>query len=303
MGQVGFRLANLALFVLGCWLSADVINQVGASVLIPNDPPPLPAIQPAANQGQSWSERQVILERNLFDTKVVDEPLLIEEPDVPIAETKLPLRLLGTIASSDQTIASAAIEYTQRREHVVVRVRDELEHLENVEVLRIGRGRVVLRNGDKREELILDENVAVRVAKAPTRKSRRSDRRSASRKETTRSPQDRLQELADAGGLRSPAAIFSQARILPKYQDGEMVGIELTKIKPDSFYEQVGLRDGDTLMELNGIPINNPSASKELLEAFTSSPEISVKGTHSNGEAFEMIFGEDQMAKFEELLE
>ena len=53
-----------------------------------------------------------------------------------------------------------------------------------------------------------------------------------------------------------------------------MVGIQLSKIEADSFYERVGLQDGDVVKELNGIQINSPSASKELLEAFARAEEL-----------------------------
>lgn len=301
MGQVGFRLVNVALFVLGCSLLANVFNQVGGAMLIPTEPPAIPTIVSRAGEHQSWSRRRVILERNLFNAEVVDEPIVIEVRDENIEETKLPLRLLGTVASDDQRIATAAIENTQRSEHVVVQVHDMLDGFSDVLVVRIERARIVLQNGDRREELTLDETTTSLASKPTPKRPRRSSRRQA-RSKSSKSPQERLQDLADSGGLRSPAAIFSQAKILPKYEDGEMVGIELTKIKPDSFYQRVGLQDGDTLMELNGIPINNPSASKELLEAFTSAPEISISGTHSDGEPFEMVFDQSQLADFEKFL-
>jgi general secretion pathway protein C len=99
---------------------------------------------------------------------------------------------------------------------------------------------------------------------------------------------DRLQSLADQGGERSPAAIFSGARILPKYEDGEMVGIELSKIKPGSLYEKAGLQDGDVLMELNGVTIDNPSASKQLLDAFTNAEDIELKVRDPSGQTKSM---------------
>jgi len=234
-----------------------------------------------APEAQRWEDRQVILERNLFGAQVVDAPAPPDpEPDEPMEETRLPLKLLGTIASDDQRVASAAIESNQTRQHEVVKVGDTLTAHAGVSVERIERGRVVLRNDGKREVLTLDEEALGRMASAPPPSSRRSARRSRVARSTVR---DRLEELTQDGGPRSPAAIFSQARILPKYEDGSMVGIELSKIKPDSFYEKVGLQEGDIVTSLNGVPIDNPSASKQLLEAFTSADTLSAEVRRADG--------------------
>ena len=53
---------------------------------------------------------------------VTDEVLAEPEPEEDLQRTRLPLRLLGTVASDDQVVASAAIENTQDRLHQVVRV-------------------------------------------------------------------------------------------------------------------------------------------------------------------------------------
>ena len=68
----------------------------------------------------------MILDRNLFGAQVVSEDVIPEpEPDEELQRTRLPLRLLGTVSSDDQVVASAAIENTQDRLHQV----DQLEHL------------------------------------------------------------------------------------------------------------------------------------------------------------------------------
>jgi general secretion pathway protein C len=289
MGLIGIRIANMALFVLSCSLAANVVNQVGGSMLLP-ERSNVPHFAPAeAAPEHAWASREAILDRNLFGAQVVREEVVVAvvEPEETLQETKLPLKLLGTISSQDQSVASAAIESTASRKHEVVMVGDNLEQHKEVQVARIDRGRVVLQNGAKREELKLDENAtpAPTTQPASKRASRRRSRRSES---SSNSMRDRLQDLADKGGENSPAAIFSGARILPKYEDGEMVGIELSKIKPGSMYEKAGLQDGDVLMELNGVTIDNPSASKQLLDAFTQAKDIELKVRDPSGQTKSM---------------
>ncbi len=288
MAIIGIRLANVVLFILSCSVAAGVITDVAASVLIPS-----PIANPAAvvvdvQPATRWQDRQVILDRNLFDAQVTGEGIAAEAPpdDVELEETKLPLKLLGTIASEDQRVASAAIESSETRQHEVVKVGDALTSHTDVTVERIERGRVVLLNGTRREELVLDETVAAIVGataapRADRRASRREPRRNRQARSNVREP---LQDLAGGGGALSPAAIFSQARILPKYENGAMVGIELSQIKADSFFQKVGLQEGDIVTSLNGIPIDSPSASAQLLQAFTSSENLVADIMDSSGQ-------------------
>ena len=75
---------------------------------------------------------------------------------------------------------------------------------------------------------------------------------------------------------RGPATLFSQARILPKYQDGEMIGVELNAIKPGSIYEKLGLSNGDVITELNGIPIDDTSAGTRVLNEFSTAEQFDI---------------------------
>ena len=63
-----------------------------------------------------------------------------------------------------------------------------------------------------------------------------------------------------------------------------MVGIEISQIEANSFYEEVGLAEGDMLTNINGITIDTPSASQKLLEAFTTQTPILAEVTGPSGQ-------------------
>jgi len=287
MSIVGFRLANLALFLAATWLAADVVTEVAASILIPPTALSRTEIVAPPQSSQSWSQRQAILDRNLFGAQVLADEVVEEvEPDEELQETRLPLKLLGTVSSSDQVVASAAIENSRKRSHEVVKVGDHLADFKDVVVFRIDRGRVVLQNGDSREELTMSEDILARapVAAPLKRKPRAARRKASDRAQSKKSARDRLKDLADQSGISGAAALFSQARVLPKYKDGEMVGIEISQIEADSFYEEVGLAEGDMLTNINGITIDTPAASQKLLEAFTNQNPILAEVTGPSGQ-------------------
>ncbi|HIC68617.1 MAG TPA: hypothetical protein EYO90_03700, partial [Candidatus Latescibacteria bacterium] len=83
-----------------------------------------------------------------------------------VEETKLPLILLATIAAIETDLSRAAIHDQRTRVDEVVRPGDTLENHPNVTVDRIERGRVVLLNRGRREELTLADAEAV-LATAP----------------------------------------------------------------------------------------------------------------------------------------
>ena len=265
---------------------ANIINKVASSALTPEIRTAVRTPEAAVPASRAWSKRQLILDRNLFGAQVVQEEILPEpEPEEDLQKTKLPLRLLGTVASDDQVVATAAIENTQDRLHQVVRVGYTLEKFADVVVARIDRGRVVLQNGAQREELLLDPGAGMRRPTISTSKrpTRRTSRRRTTPPTPARSMQDRLAEIVNNSGKRSAASIFSDARILPKISSGKMTGLELSQIKPDSFFEKIGLRNGDVVTSVNGLLIDDPSAQRELLEAFTTAEELVAEVTAADG--------------------
>jgi general secretion pathway protein C len=281
LGQLGIRLANVALFVTCTYLPAGIVNEAGGEWLAPAPAAAAPPPAAVASSRATWQDRQPILDRNLFGAKLAGEDLPEPEPSENLEETRLPLRLLGTAAADNPEVSTAAIEDKGSKEHQVVRVGDHLEKHPRVEIVSIERKRVVLQNGGKREELLLDEE---QLASAPTRRT--VARRSSRRRERPRTRiSDRLQQLREraeqaAESPRSAATLFSDARILPKYEDGEMVGIQLSAIKSGSMYEKFGFQDGDVITELNGIEINNPASSAKLLSELTQAEafEFTVNG-------------------------
>ncbi len=287
MGPLGIRIANWSFSVLCSYLVASIVVQVCVELL--TVAPVAAAVRPPVDEvlpvRRSWDERKAILDRNLFGAQISGEVTVIE-PLEKLEETKLPLRLLGTIASEDQRLSSAAIQDLSSKQHEVVRVGDFLEQHRGVEVVAIERGRVILQNGERREELVLNDD----VTPAPTRKTaaRRTSRRP---RRTAKRPDSnlagRLQELREQTkgirGGRSPASLFSEARVLPKYENGEMIGIQLNAIKSGSFYEKFGFEDGDVITELNGIRIDNPQASAKLLTELTQAEEFVFEKIGRNG--------------------
>jgi hypothetical protein len=139
--------------VVALWLQAAPISEGGN-------------LAESGARTRSWGDREIILVRNLFNAStllpaaVAGTEAVIEEEE--LAETQLPLRLLGTAAAQSPALARAAIEDTEKRLHVVVSVGDRI--MDQATVLRIERRRVVLAENDARRVLSLADDASVMAA-------------------------------------------------------------------------------------------------------------------------------------------
>jgi general secretion pathway protein C len=283
MSRVGIWVLNGALFVLCCFLTANLVNGwLGEWLAGPPvaAPPPKPA---EARVARSWSDREVILKRNLFQVStLLPTELSAEDAAAAAAEqleaTKLPLKLLGTVAASGGAQAWAAVEDTQGHSQIVVRLNDTL--LDRATVLRIERRRIVLQNGAKREELALDETE--QAAGIPDHNAGNGDQ--GARIQRVADNQYQVQRDDVEKAVRNPAELFSQARILPKYENGQMTGVQLNSIQPGSLFEQIGIRNGDVITQVNGIVVSSPQDSAKLLSELTSANQFEVGVVGADGQ-------------------
>ena len=264
---------NLALLGLACFLAAQSVNAVlGAWLASPPAPAAGAPADAAAPGARPWSEREVILTRNLFNASLLS-PEAPVGPEAEVLEaTKLPLNLLGTVAAAPPERSWAAVEDRESQQTLVVRVHDRIKGA--AEVMRIERRRLILSEGGALRELALEEPEALAVAPGPA----------ATRGAAAPAPPPPAPPAAPAAeGARSPAQLFSQARILPKYEAGQMVGVQVSAIKPGSLFEEMGLEDGEVITELNGIRIDSPEQSAKILLELSRASSFTLQVEGASG--------------------
>lgn len=173
MARYASWLANAALVAACCFLVAQTANVILAAFLVAEPAPFGSTEAPASPKARSWSERQIILTRNLFQASVLAAAEPTPPPREELEATELPLALLGTAASPSPELARAAIWDADNREHVVAGVGDALRNGQ-ASVLRIERRRVVLSENGGLRELVFDEDSEYRPPRRPSRRARRS---------------------------------------------------------------------------------------------------------------------------------
>ena len=279
MGRLGIRIANAVLFTLCSFQVASMVNDVSADALRPGPPSfASAAAAPVANQPPGWEARKPILERNLFGAQMFAEIEPEPEPVEDLEETTLPVRLLGTQLHSIRANSKAAIAAKGARDHELLYEGDTLEKHPQARLIRIERGRVILDNRGRREELLLADATAVNSRPTPPPRDSRRRRRASRPSRAPSAPiTERLRDLQGSRRASAARKLSQQAKITPKWEEGEMVGIELTSIEPGSLYEKVGLEAGDVITSLNGIQLDSAAAGTRALAQIDQAEEFEIE--------------------------
>lgn len=59
--------------------------------------------------------------------------------------------------------------------------------------------------------------------------------------------------------LEEPREILTDARLLPNIVDGKQQGFVVREVKPNGFYDSIGLKNGDIILRANGIELTSPN--------------------------------------------
>lgn len=211
-----------------------------------------------------------LLALNLFGDAAA-KPQEVAQPDVTDApETKLNISLSGVVASSDPNVGAAVIEY--RNSQSTYGIGDKIEGTQ-VTLDEIYSDRVIIKNRVTRETLMLDgvdfeeanrlreQNEPITAqndnSQAKVQGPNRQNRSSAALQPTVDvvSIQRRLRE--------EPASFADFIRLTPHMRDGTPIGFRVSPGKDPTLFREVGLQDGDIVIEMNGYDLSDTSQALE----------------------------------------
>jgi general secretion pathway protein C len=79
-----------------------------------------------------------------------------------------------------------------------------------------------------------------------------------------------------AGAVDSMSGLMTQLRAVAEVHDGRPAGFKLFRIKEDSLFARLGLRDGDVVRRINGTEIADPSALLSFLDRLRHEPRVAL---------------------------
>jgi general secretion pathway protein C len=73
------------------------------------------------------------------------------------------------------------------------------------------------------------------------------------------------------------AKTLQDAKASPNQVNGEVKGFVLTRIRPDSVYEKMGMLDGDVIESINGIDLNDAARAIQTLNAMRNEKNLEIR--------------------------
>ncbi|SDZ81257.1 type II secretion system protein C (GspC) [Desulfuromusa kysingii] len=232
---------------------------------------------------------QIILDRNLFnsaatgtaETMSLSSTVIAAETDEAAAGAVTDLILIGTVVAGDESLA--LIQSGPKA--AIFQLNAELAP--GLVVSQIGRKLVVLMDHGVPRELLLKPR---KGAKAQLVKKSDSV---ATQQGVVALDGSRWQvSKAVANNARANLnSLLQTARMIPEINNGKTVGFKLIAIDKGSLLEQIGLRVGDLIVEINQVKLNSPEKALQIFQQVREANNISL-GLVRNGkpETFEYSF-------------
>lgn len=267
MARVYFIIFNLAALFVAVYTSVDIFYRVVLSELdYPADTGNVIINQDSGTGVHSKSflrDFQVITDRNLFGSLNIASKNTQPEDIEKLEPTSLKIKLLGTV-TGDPENSFSVIEETDKKKQGLYRVGDSVQ---DAVVKMILRGKIVLRVSNHDEILIMEEPVSSITAGR--------DGISSGGKGQDSIITVSQAELQDS--LKNINRLMMQVRIRPHFKEGKANGLAVSRIKADSIFARLGLRNGDVIQGINGKPITSPDDVLSLYNSLKSGSSISLQ--------------------------
>jgi general secretion pathway protein C len=76
--------------------------------------------------------------------------------------------------------------------------------------------------------------------------------------------------------IENPEKVLTDARLLPNIVDGKQEGFKISEVVRDGLYHSLGLKNGDILLNINGLEISNPEVAIQAMSALKGMNRINL---------------------------
>jgi len=232
---------------------------------------------------------QIILDRNLFNSAAAGTAETMSLSSAAIAAEAVAeapgqtgdLTLIGTVVAGDDSLALIQ----SGAKAGIFRLDEELAP--GLIVSEIGRKLVVLMDHGVPRELPLKQRKG-----AKTQLIRQSN--TAAAKQGIVAVDESRWQISKAVADNARAnlnSLLQTARMIPQVDNGKTVGFKLVELNKGSLLEQIGLRVGDLIVEINQVKLDSPEKALQIFQQVREANNITL-GLLRNGkpETFEYSF-------------
>lgn len=76
---------------------------------------------------------------------------------------------------------------------------------------------------------------------------------------------------------RTPTRLYATAKVKAIYNNEDLLGVSIGNVRKASFWEMVGFKNDDVVLEVNGELMNTPGASVNFLNSMNSGNELIIR--------------------------
>ena len=198
-------------------------------------------------------------------------------------ETGLNLVLRGVVASTDDGLGAAIIEYQKRQQ--VYGVDDELPVPGKVVLAKVMPQQVVIDNAGTYELLTLFEDSALSSQLVVPAPSQRVEPRGSSLQNLDRRSDDSATAIAQSYREQlysNPRSLAEVVRVTAVRDNGELRGYRVAPGNDAAQFKQLGFEAGDLVTGINGIALDDPANTMRLYQAMRTASEAVFEITRGN---------------------
>lgn len=273
-----FTAFNLLLLTVISALAVDLFYQaVTSRIVVPEKHRGQGVVAVTGARGDSQqvalSQYDDIVSRNLFD--LADPGKVVKKEAVAIdveslTETRLRLKLWGTISGGGETVSWAIIEDETTRKQDLYGVGDTVQEAVIKLVLR---DRVVVRYKGRDEVLMMEKDKGTMASAGGSPSGSRT--KGPSRASITKKVNLKRETINDA--MMNINSLMKDVRIRPHFRNGQPEGMAVSGIKSDSIFRKMGIRNGDIIVGVDGQKLESVDDAMSLYGNLKSASEVQLE--------------------------
>jgi general secretion pathway protein C len=295
-----FWLVGVAVVVACSSLAATAVAHVLAATALaesaaPRRPVASRAAAPASQPGQEADGTgAALVQRNIFCSECLPPVAAVSaapiDPNHPPA-TSLPLRLVATTFLSDETHSFATIRNTSSAQQGAYRVGESIPGAGLVRRILATHVDFVNQASQRLERVSMVLNPPPSAKPPPPRPGpKKKAPPPANAREKLLALIDRGVRKLDENSyevdravvnqvLANPSAAARGARMVPSVANGKPNGFRMFRIRKNSAYARIGLKNGDTIHAINGFELSSMDKALEVYTKVREASSLSVSLT------------------------
>lgn len=238
----------------------------------------------------SENEFNQVIERNIFNItgEVPKEDMAKKEKVIAkdeIKKTDLPLKLLGIIYSGDPSSGMAVIEQAKERIVESFFVGDFL--IGDATLFEVHEKKIIIDRGEYKEFLTVEEPELRTDSRNITKAKVQDSSKYALDEPPNEYREDGFERIGNEVTLSKEyrqkllstefAKILQDVKAVPHFENNELKGYRMTKLKEGSIYQKMGLQANDIIKEINGFVLDDASQVLKYLQSLRAEQDFEIE--------------------------